>query len=162
MEAYPHTSDELARQARLDLERDLRFGWDMWAWAGLQLKSGHSRVYFYYFEQKPPFPRGSLYEGWGASHFAELWYMFDHLDQETWRWSAADRQLAARMSSYWSNFAKHGDPNDGGLPTWPAFDGDLVLRLGNPLVVGGLPNRERLEIFDAVYGSLRGAPIGKQ
>ena len=88
MEAYPHTSDEQARQARLDLERDLRFGWDMWAWARLQLKSGHSRVYFYYFEQKPPFPTGSLYEGWGASHFAELWYMFDHLDQETWRWSA--------------------------------------------------------------------------
>ena len=34
--AYPHATDEEARQARLDLERDLRFGWDMWAWARLQ------------------------------------------------------------------------------------------------------------------------------
>ena len=33
--AYPHATDEEARQAQLDLERDLRFGWDMWAWARL-------------------------------------------------------------------------------------------------------------------------------
>lgn len=38
--AYPHASDEAARQARLDLERDLRFGWDMWAWARLQTATG--------------------------------------------------------------------------------------------------------------------------
>lgn len=31
--AYPHGTDAEAREARLDLERDLRFGWDMWAWA---------------------------------------------------------------------------------------------------------------------------------
>jgi len=29
--AYPYVSDAEAKQARLDLERDLRFGWDMWA-----------------------------------------------------------------------------------------------------------------------------------
>lgn len=28
--AYPHATDAEAKQARLDLERDLRFGWDMW------------------------------------------------------------------------------------------------------------------------------------
>ena len=38
--AYPHATDEEARQARLDLERDLRFGWDMWAWARLQAGTG--------------------------------------------------------------------------------------------------------------------------
>ena len=39
--AYPHATDVEARQARLDLERDLRFGWDMWAWARLQAGTGH-------------------------------------------------------------------------------------------------------------------------
>jgi para-nitrobenzyl esterase len=38
--AYPHASDAAAQEARLDLERDLRFGWDMWAWARLQASLG--------------------------------------------------------------------------------------------------------------------------
>ena len=90
--AYPHATDEEARQARLGFERDLRFGWDMWAWARLQAGTGKSPVYYYSFRQQPPFPAGSVYEGWGASHFAELWYVFDHLDQEPWRWTKADRK----------------------------------------------------------------------
>jgi para-nitrobenzyl esterase len=160
MDAYPHTTDAQARQARLELERDLRFGWDMWAWARLQVQSGRSSVYFYYFEQRPPFPKGSIYEGWGASHFAELWYMFDHLDQDAWRWSAGDRQLAARMSNYWTNFAKYGDPNGAGLPLWPTFNGGLVLRLRNSVGVDVLPNLDGLGVFDAVYSTVRGKPFG--
>ena len=160
MEAYPHTTDEQARQARLELERDLRFGWDMWAWARLQMQSGRGRVYFYYFEQRPPFPTGSIYQGWGASHFAELWYMFDHLNQDAWRWSAGDRQLARQMSNYWTNFAKDGDPNGAGLPLWPAFDGGSVLRMRNPVVADVLPNMDALGVFDAVYSTVRGKPFG--
>ena len=119
--AYPHATDEEARQAQLGLERDLRFGWDMWAWARLQAGTGQSPVFYYSFRQQPPFPAGSVYAGWGASHFAELWYVFDHLDQSPWNWTAADRKLAEEMSSYWVNFAKSGNPNGPGLPSWPAF-----------------------------------------
>src|SRR5579863_5859629 len=68
--AYPHATDEEARQARLGLERDLRFGWDMWAWARLQAGTGKSPVFYYSFRQQPPFPAGSVYASWGASHFA--------------------------------------------------------------------------------------------
>jgi para-nitrobenzyl esterase len=137
--AYPHTTDEDARQARLGLERDLRFGWDMWAWARLQAGTGKNPVYYYSFRQKPPFPAGTVYEGWGASHFAELWYVFDHLDQEPWKWTAADRKVAEEISSYWVNFARSGNPNGPGLPPWPAFtkaDGK-VLYLGDPITVDG-------------------------
>jgi len=157
MDAYPHQTDAQALQSRLDLERDLRFGWDMWAWARLQAQPGRGRVYFYYFKQQPPFPKGSIYENWGASHFTELWYMFDHLNQEdNWRWSATDRQLAGSMASYWTNFAKSGDPNGEGLPLWPPFEGEgKVLHLGEPIAVHELPNKDRLQIFDAVYNSLR-------
>lgn len=155
MDAYPHTTDAQAQQARLDFERDLRFGWDMWAWARLQAKSEQNRVYFYYFDQKPPFPAESVHAAWGASHFAELWYMFDHLDQENWRWSAADRTLAKSMSRYWTNFAKSGDPNGQSLPVWPHFDGEnSVMHLG-PMAVERLPNVESLRVFDVVYDSLR-------
>ena len=159
--AYPHATDQEARQARLDLERDLRFGWDMWAWARLQAGTGQSSVYYYSFRQQPPFPVGSVYEGWGASHFAELWYVFDHLDQAPWRWSMADRKVAEEISSYWVNFAKSGNPNGPGLPSWPAFTNadSKVLYLGDPIAVGGVANINRLNVFDAVYTTVRGTPF---
>jgi para-nitrobenzyl esterase len=159
--AYPHATDSEARQARLDLERDLRFGWDMWAWARLQAGTGHSAVYYYSFKQRPPFPAGSAYEGWGASHFAELWYVFDHLDQAQWRWSPADRKLAKEISDYWVNFAKSGDPNGQGLPLWRAFTGEngKAQYLVDPITAGGVPNIERLKVFDVVYAGVRGKPF---
>jgi para-nitrobenzyl esterase len=89
--AHPHATDEEARQAQLGLDHDLRFGWDMWARARLQARIGKSPFFYYLFRQQPPFPAGSVYAGWGASHFAELWYVFDHLDQSPWNWTAADR-----------------------------------------------------------------------
>jgi para-nitrobenzyl esterase len=156
--AYPHATDAQAQQARLDLERDLRFGWDMWAWARLQTATGKNPVFYYAFLQRPPFPDGTVYQGWGASHFAELWYVFDHLQQEPWRWSPADRRLAQTISGYWVNFARSGDPNGRGLPDWPAFaraDGK-VLYLADPISVGGVMNSDSLSVLDGVYASVRG------
>jgi para-nitrobenzyl esterase len=159
--AYPHATDVEARQARLGLERDLRFGWDMWAWARLQAGTGQNRVYYYSFRQRPPFPAGSVYEGWGASHFAELWYVFDHLAQSPWNWTAADRKLAEEMSSYWVNFATSGNPNGQGLPPWPAFTNTegKVQYLVDPITVGGVANIKGLTVFDAVYATVRGKPF---
>jgi para-nitrobenzyl esterase len=134
----------------------------MWAWARLQAETGKSAVYYYSFRQRPPFPAGSVYDGWGASHYAELWYVFDHLDQSPWHWTAADRKVAAEISSYWVNFARTGNPNGTGLPTWPAFtnaDGK-VLYLGDPITVGGVVNLKNLSVFDAVYTSVRGTAFG--
>jgi para-nitrobenzyl esterase len=157
---YPHVTDKDAQLAMLDLQRDLRFGWDMWAWAKLQAATGKNSVFYYSFRQKPPFPAASVYHDWGASHFAELWYVFNHQDQFPWPWSAADRKLADDISSYWVNFARTGNPNSSGLPAWPEFtaaDGK-VLYLADPITVGPVPSINNLTIFDTVYTSLRTQP----
>jgi para-nitrobenzyl esterase len=162
VEAYPHATDEQARQARLDFERDLRFGWDMWAWARLHAQAATTPVFYYTFARRPPFPAGSVYAHWGAGHYVELWYMFDHLQQAPWRSSAADRRLAHAMSTYWTNFAKEGDPNGKGLRTWPAFNAaeGQVLYLDSGPRVGPVAGLDKLRIFDAVYAGVRGKTFG--
>jgi para-nitrobenzyl esterase len=99
-----------------------------------------------------------VYEGWGASHFAELWHVFDHLDQSRWRWTKADREVADEMSSYWGNFAKSGNPNGPSLPPWPAFTNtdSKVLYIGEVTTVGSVANINGLSIFDGVYTTVRG------
>jgi para-nitrobenzyl esterase len=160
LQAYPHATDNEARQARLDFERDLRFGWDMWTWARLQAGHGKQPAFLYLFDRRPPFPAGSVYAGWGASHYAELWFVFGHLGQEAWMWTAADRLLADDIARYWTNFAAHGDPNGAGLAHWPAFSGEAgqAMHLGVHLAPGPVPSREPLRVFDAVYGGLRAKP----
>jgi para-nitrobenzyl esterase len=161
--AYPHRTDVQARRAAVDLETDLRFGWDMWTWARLQAHQQRSRVYYYNFRERPPFPMGSVYQGWGASHFAELWYVFDHLDQERWHWTGADRRLAEVISSYWTNFVKSGNPNATGLPHWPRYEGTdgNVLYLQGHVTVGTVFHLDRLGAIETVYSSLRRKRLGK-
>ncbi len=51
------------------------------------------------------------------------------------------------MVTYWTNFAKYGDPNGKGEPSWPAFsdqDPELMYFAGMPHV-GPVPNEEGLK-----------------
>ncbi len=159
---FPHATDEEARASRVDLEGALRYGWDVWAWARLTASHGKGAVYAYRFDHRPPFPADSIYAHWGAAHFTELWYVFDHLDQEPWGWTLADRRLADEVSGYWTNFVKHGDPNGPGLPAWPRFtsEHEAALHLDDPVEAGAFPVTQGLQTIDHLYTLARGAPFG--
>ena len=133
----------------------------MWAWARLEAATAKNDVYFYHFTRRPPFPSGSIYQDWGAGHYTELWYAFDHLDQNAWAWTPADRRLADAMAAYWTDFAKSGNPNGAGLAPWPRFDARdaKVQMLGDTVATGSVADLATLKVFDAVYTQVRGAPF---
>ena len=153
--AYPNQDDAGARDARAAFERDLRFGWDMWMWARLQARAG-APAFLYRFVRRPPFPDGSPQDGWGPAHFAELWYMFGHLDQEPWGWTDADRRLSVTMLNLWANFARSGDPNGPDLPPWPRFAEEHPQYLELDATVVAKPfDPGPLAAFDGVYAAFR-------
>ena len=62
----------------------------------------------------------------------------------------ADRELAETISGYWVNFAKTGDPNEDGLPKWPAYDTEAgaYLELGDSVRAGTHLRRAACDFFD--------------
>lgn len=155
--AKPGETDADARAAAAAFDGDMRFRWDMWAWARLAASSGRSGVFFYQFSRSPPLKEGDPYFGLGATHGMEMQYVFDHLDQSAGEWTAKDRALASTVPAYWTNFAKTGDPNGGGLPRWPEFVGapKKVMILGDEVGPADIPDIERLQRIDRVYSTAR-------
>jgi para-nitrobenzyl esterase len=145
--AYPGETDVQAHASINQLTTDW-WGWRMWYWTSLQVKNGNSKPYLYYFVHSPTEPATPCGYGCQAGHGAEIPFVFDQLDQDPRVWSAEDRQLADRLATYWSNFARSGDPNSVNLPEWKAFDGSdaSVFRIGTDEEVkrrGKLPDFRR-------------------
>jgi para-nitrobenzyl esterase len=79
----------------------------------------HHAVYEYEFEHAIP---GQ--EAQGAVHSADLPYVFGFYPKSgniSGGFGEVDFQLADLMETYWTNFAKTGNPNGGALPKWPEF-----------------------------------------
>jgi para-nitrobenzyl esterase len=94
----------------------------------------------------------------GATHGAEMAYVFGHLDLYDAPPTARDRALSQTMMSYWTNFARTGDPNGESLPRWPEFDRDTenVLLIDEADVrAAPVPNAAELGAIDRLYGAVR-------
>jgi para-nitrobenzyl esterase len=152
IKAYPVGSDIIPKTAR-DLARDAAFGWQTWIWARLQSKMGKSKAFYYYFDQHPDYPEGSPHAGYGSPHGQDVAYVFKHLDASNPQTTKTDMEISDVMATYWTNFAKYGDPNSEGVPLWPAFsDGNpVVMYFSQTAHTGPVPSAESLKSLDAYF-----------
>jgi len=127
LDLYPAQTDADVPVARKAAGRDrARVAMDLWA-ADQVRASG--TVHTYYFDRVTPWPE---HPEFGAHHTSEVPYVFRTVGRGKRAWEPADTVVSDRMSAYFVNFAKTGDPNGAGLPRWPAFtpDAHQTMRLG--------------------------------
>lgn len=97
------------------------------AWAQWQVKTGRTPIYTYYLDRKQPprpmkaFKRGGPPYGADAPHGTDVAYIFGTLDERHLAYQEYDYEMSDAMMTYWTNFAKYGDPNGEGLANWPKY-----------------------------------------
>ena len=153
LSAYPAGDGKPPKTAR-DLQRDAAFGWHTWLWARLQSQKGSGKAFLYLFDQHPDYPADSPRAGYGAPHGREVAYVFGHLnDLRGEQPTPADHVISDAMVTYWTNFAKYGDPNGKGSPAWPAFSDQnpSVMYFAGTPHTGPVPNEPGLKALDAYF-----------
>jgi len=149
LKVYPAETDSGAKRAAQDFEGDQFTGYSTWKWIEMQLKTGDSPVYRYEFDQDLPFDKEP-----SAPHASEIEFVFMVLSSRDLPWRQEDYKISDLMASYWTNFAKTGNPNGPDLPVWPEYKSSIgyqVMHIG-----GAKPgasqdkNRDRYEFLDHV------------
>jgi para-nitrobenzyl esterase len=126
----------------LILASDSAFRAEVLTEAERKADQGGAPVYMYYFTWRSPVRGGKL----KAFHCLDIPFAFDNVDLATaMTGSGQDRYgLADRMSGAWAAFARSGNPNHRGLPSWPAFNTKqrATMILDNECKVVNDPNGE--------------------
>jgi para-nitrobenzyl esterase len=160
LKLYPASTDADAVRSTIDFAGDSFIAYGTWRWLEAQVATGGEPVYRYHFERPSPADKYHA-AGSGAFHSDEIEYVFGTLDSRPdAKWEPEDYKLSDLVETYWTNFAKTGDPNGGGAPQWPQYDAQdqwQILHIDVDTHAGPDPYRERYLFLQSVWGKPRPA-----
>ena len=144
---YPGETDAQALRSAIDFGSDQFIAFSTWKWIQAHSKTGESPVYRYHFELAA-LP-SKFHPGTFAFHSDDIEYVFGTLDTRPGATVRdEDRKLSEEMMSYWTNFAKTGDPNGKDLPPWPKYGADnQLIHLNSTITSGADTLRPRYEFL---------------
>jgi para-nitrobenzyl esterase len=99
---------------------DVRFGLNAHTQAERKTTRNAGQVYKYYFTWQPPVRDGKL----KSYHCIDIPFAFNNVEVAASMTGAGNDRyaLADEISGAFAQFARTGDPNHGGIPTWSPFD----------------------------------------
>ena len=160
--------EELAQSpglAQHKLGDDMFMALSMRRWADYQ-DAIDLPAYLYFMDYVPPAFRIYQFEqpdldlpggirNTGAYHSGDLTYVFNNVGQTGDFWVADDFEMAERISSYWTQFAKTGDPNLDGEPPWQPYSrqthNTMLLNVAGDQTPGALG--DKLNVLSAALRS---------
>ncbi len=98
---------------------------------------------------------------YGAGHGSDISFAFNTLNA---RWGGGEatpeeKELARIMNTYWTNFAKTGNPNGKGVPNWPLYDTQkeeiLDVDLDGKVVAKPDPRKARFNVIEKAFNKKR-------
>ncbi len=154
LKLYPAADDAQAKRSAQDLAGDQFIAYSTWKWLETHSKIGKSSVFRYEFDQLLPLPADAPPNAEAAApHASEIEFVFNVLSSKKLPWRPEDRTASDLMATYWTNFAKTGDPNGRGVPHWPAYtsqDGYQVMHLSSAPHALSDERRARYEFLDSL------------
>jgi para-nitrobenzyl esterase len=153
---YPAKTDQDAYWADVAIRTDQRMG--LSARAQLRgMSSVTAKTWEYHFTYLPDVNKDSKR---GVSHATELAYVFGTIPPTS---DKATRDVSDAIMNYWTQFAKTGDPNQAGLPAWPAFakGHEAFLELGRTIQAGQDLTKEKLDLLDSIQRNRESSSTGR-
>ena len=156
LKLYAASTDHEAARAAEDYASDKFIAYATWVWIEAQAQTGHSPIYRYYFamgQPGDPLHAKTL----GTFHSDDIEYVFGNLDSRRGAaWRKQDYKLSDQMQTYWTNFAKTGDPNSAALAKWPAYEAKtdwLVMHLSDNPAAEPDKHRSRFIFLNKIWGN---------